>query len=91
MDLALHFGTPVESLRRSMTERELIWWADYRRKHWLPLQRIEWYLARLTLYVALTMGRAEDKTVDDFLLKLEPKTDDGPDEADMESMFGGAR
>lgn len=76
MDLALHFGTPVESLRRSMTERELGWWADYRRKNWFPLQRIEWYLARLTQVLAVTMGGAKDTEVSDFILKLEQKSID---------------
>jgi hypothetical protein len=76
MDLALHLGTSVESLRRNMTEQEFLWWADYRRKHWLPLQRIEWYLARLTHMIAATMGGAKDVETSDFLLNLEPKSVD---------------
>jgi hypothetical protein len=70
MDLALHLGTPVEPLRRSMTEREFRWWADYSRKNWLPLQRIEWYLARIAQVIAVTNG-AKDAPLSDFLLVLE--------------------
>ena len=89
MDLALHLGTPVDSLRRTMTERELLWWAEYRRKNWLPLQRIEWYLARLTQVIAVTMGGMEDAKLSEFMLDLAPKSDDVTQE-DMEQIFGKA-
>ena len=89
MDLALHLGTSVDSLRRNMTERELMWWADYRRKNWLPLQRIEWYLARLTQMVAVTMGGVKDATLDEFMLDLAPKSDEVTQD-DMQQIFGKA-
>ena len=76
MDLALHLGTTVEPLRRSMSERELYWWAEYIKKNWLPLKRIEWYLARITQAIAVTMGGVEDAPLSDFMLTLEPKSVD---------------
>jgi len=89
MDIALHLGSPVEQLRRNMTERELGWWADYSRRNWLPLQRIEWYLARITQAIAVTMGGAKEAPLSDFLLQLEtPETAEVIDIEEMRKAFG---
>jgi hypothetical protein len=86
MDLALHLGTTVEPLRRNMTERELKWWAEYTRKNWLPLQRIEWYLARITQAIAVTMGGAKDPPLSEFMLILDEPEHVTAEVIDLEEM-----
>jgi hypothetical protein len=76
MDLALEFGEPVEQLKQRMTEREFAWWAKRSATHWLPSRRVEWYLAQLAYMIAVTMGGAKDVSLSDFMLNLEPPTEE---------------
>lgn len=88
MDLALEFGMPAEQLARVMTEREFGWWMRRANTQWLPLKRMEWYLASITQAIAMTMGGAKDATVDDFMLNLESSPIAGDDLDVAKHAFG---
>ncbi len=49
MDLALEIGCTVEELGARMSERELRTWARYTQQKGLPMQRLEFLLARILM------------------------------------------
>lgn len=72
MDLALEMGMPYEQLARQMTEREFRAWGEYASRKMLPARRMEWYLAQITRWIAMTMGGAKDAKTSDFMMEFEP-------------------
>lgn len=88
MDLALEFGMPAEQLARVMTERELGWWTRRANTQWLPLKRIEWYLARIAQAIAVTMGGARDATTEEFMLDLTAPAPGAGELDDIRDAFG---
>lgn len=78
MDLALNLGVSVQGLSHSMTEGEFRLWIDYAGKKMLPWQRIEWHLAQITRWIAMTMGGVENAQIWDYL--IEPRVPVAEDE-----------
>ena len=63
-------GMTAETLERSMSEREFRAWSAYAQRHFLPLKRIEIYLAQIAFLVVKSMSSGgQNWKLDDFLLK----------------------
>lgn len=85
MDLALSLGQSVGSLSRTMSEREFMRWQKYSAKRLLPWQRMEWYLAQMTRWIAMTMGGLSDARLQDFLMPMrDPEEDEMDDEETLQ-------
>lgn len=71
MELALEFGCSVESLRKTLSERELWQWARYRARYQFPSRRMELYLAQLTAWVVRLGSNNKTASIQDFLIEME--------------------
>lgn len=95
MDLALHLGTSVAGLKRSMSEGEFRDWQRYAQGHMLPLRRIELMLAQLARFVHVGMcgGDKNAKLADYLFDPVEVSDEDGGGEItaeDVAAQFGGS-
>ena len=87
MDLALELGMPVGLLKRAMSEREFGTWLAYARVRKLPHQRLELYLARLSMLLVAVFGGAQNKTLADFVLDFDSSNNETQDEEDLADVF----
>jgi hypothetical protein len=63
--LALALGSTVGNLEATLTEEELRDWEVYDMRYMLPHQRMEYYMAQLTLHVA--SGNGGNSKISDFI------------------------
>lgn len=93
MELALEFGCTVESLKRTLSERELWQWARYRAQHQLPSRRLELMIAQLTAWVVRLGsggGAGKNANIQDFMLEMQSPFEEpgkaAPEDADVEAL-----
>ncbi|MCC6489143.1 MAG: hypothetical protein IT364_16710 [Candidatus Hydrogenedentes bacterium] len=72
MELALALGKTVTQLEREMPVAEFEQWYLYRHAKLLPLRRMEYYMAQLTLHVSLLarLWGGPEYSVQDFLFDV---------------------
>lgn len=95
MDLALHLGTTVAGLKRSMSEGEFRDWQRYAGSNMLPLRRIELMLAQLARFVHVGMcGGDKNAKLADYLFEpVDAMAEEGDGEItaeDVAAQFGGS-
>lgn len=92
MDLALNLGCTVRELGERMTERELRDWGRYVQQKGLPMQRLEYLLARSLLILDLAHMQKPGTEVHfaDYLPGAKPVTNRERASRSLGAAFGGA-
>lgn len=92
MELALALGKTVTQLEREMPVAEFEQWYLYRHAKLLPLRRMEYYMAQLTLHVSLLsrMWGGPEFSFQDFLFDVKVEQAQKQDTAETGAEVIGA-
>lgn len=92
MELALALGKTVAQLEQEMPVAEFEQWYLYRHAKLLPLRRIEYYMAQLTLHVSLLarMWGGPELNFQDFLFDVKVQEAQKQDTAETGAEVIGA-